>query len=69
MATDGRIVDWAEYGQHIDLTCKNHPELFWSTKNISHIGARTIFFDLGRECKDPECSSSARDLVPINRKG
>ena len=45
MATDdGRIVAWAVYGQHIALTCKNHPDLRWSTKNIEYIGARHIFF-------------------------
>ncbi|OGR85639.1 MAG: hypothetical protein A2901_07790 [Elusimicrobia bacterium RIFCSPLOWO2_01_FULL_54_10] len=31
-------------GDHIDLTCKNHPELRWSTKNIGTIGDRNIFF-------------------------
>lgn len=38
-------------GEHIPLTCKNHPELRWSTKNIgalredgSPMLARNIFF-------------------------
>jgi hypothetical protein len=31
------------YGEHIPLTCVNHPHLRWTTKNISHIGARSIF--------------------------
>jgi len=34
-----------EYGKHIVLTCKLHPDLRWSTKNISYIGARTLFFN------------------------
>lgn len=69
MATDGRIVDWAEYGQHIDLTCRNHPDLIWSTKNISHIGARKIFYNLEGVPGKPECSCSVRDLIPIELKG
>lgn len=32
------------HGQHISLTCKNHPTKRWHTKNIDFIGARTIFF-------------------------
>jgi hypothetical protein len=52
-----------EWGAHIALTCRNHPDLRWSTKNISYIGARSIFFsdhDLSKEC---DCS--ARDLVVV----
>jgi hypothetical protein len=30
---------------HAVLTCKHHPQLRWSTKNIAPIGARSIFFD------------------------
>ena len=33
------------YTSKVVLTCKDHPNLRWSTKNISYIGARTIFFD------------------------
>src|SRR6478736_7999491 len=48
------------WGEHILLTCLNHPELRWTTKNISYIGARSIFYQtIGR----PECPCSARDLV------
>lgn len=32
------------YGVHIALTCANHPELRWHTKNIDFIGARSIFY-------------------------
>lgn len=63
MATDGRLTDKAEYGQHIALTCIHHPNLRWSTKNIAPIGCRTIFFDLHNESKAHECSCSWRDLV------
>lgn len=49
---DGRICKKHPYGQHIALSCKNHPELRWSTKNIEYIGARSIFWlsMLGNEC-------------------
>lgn len=71
---NGRIVPWAGYGEHIDLTCKNHPDLRWSTKNINCIGARNIFFssnwqkNMASEFKD-ECQCSGTDLelvVPNN---
>ena len=52
------------YGQHIALTCKNHPELRWSTKNIDFIGARSIFYF---SMTVPECSCSARDLIVVER--
>lgn len=48
------------YGQHIALTCKNHPELRWSTKNIDFIGARSIFYFSQTKA---ECDCSARDLI------
>lgn len=56
---DARIVAWAGYGKHITLTCKNHPTLTWSTKNIDYIGARNIF------AQDGTCDCSARALVPV----
>ena len=37
------------YGQHISLTCKNHPSKRWHTKNIDFVGARTIFFSGDRD--------------------
>lgn len=50
-----------EYGAHIALTCRNHPELSWHTKNIDYIGARSIFFsDWG---KATECDCPVRDLI------
>jgi len=51
------ICPWHEYGEHIRLQCKNHPNLRWSTKNIDFIGARTIFYDSNEtECK---CNASS----------
>ena len=61
---DGRIVAWAPYGQHIELTCRNHLNLRWSTKNIDGIGSRTIFFDLGGKIKLPECACKMSELIP-----
>lgn len=72
---NGRIVPWARCGEHVALTCKNHPELRWSTKNIDYIGARNIFFssNWGKKVGDgpnvDECSCSGNDLevfVPEN---
>lgn len=62
---DGRIVESADYGQHIDLTCENHPHLRWSTKNIAPIGCRTIFYDLYGMSVHPECTCSASFLRPV----
>ena len=64
---DGRITTKAEHGVQIRLTCRNHIDLRWSTKNIAPIGCRTIFYNLmgdqpaGRAA--PECSCPACDLV------
>lgn len=58
----GALTDKAPYGQHIALTCKNHPNLRWSTKNIAPIGARNIFFSSWPE---PECSCSGSDLIVV----
>jgi len=63
-----RITQKAPYGQHITLTCKKHPLLNWSTKNISPIGARSIFYNLdsdetmGREC---DCPASNLEVHPM----
>lgn len=68
---DGRITDKVEYGRHISLTCRNHPDLRWSTKNIDFIGARSIFY-YGSATGQfvPECSCHASDLIvnPVQRK-
>lgn len=55
------IVPWADYGDKITLTCKNHPTLRWRTKNINHIGARTLYFDGPGE----ECDCPLKELVAI----
>lgn len=51
MDYEDRIDRTRTRGEHIPLTCKNHPELRWSTKNIGAqrengevILARNIFF-------------------------
>lgn len=49
------------WGEHIRLTCVNHPDLRWFTKNISHIGARSIFFE-GWDRGQKECPCPMRDL-------
>ena len=65
-----RITKKAPYGQHITLTCKNHPDKFWSTKNIDSIGCRTIFYNLRGDPKmGAECSCSWRDLIPVEIDG
>ena len=53
-----------EYGQHIALTCVNHQDLRWSTKNIGWIGARSIFYS-GRFDGPAECNCSIRDLIVV----
>lgn len=60
---DGRIVPWAKYGQHIMVTCKNHDDLRWHTKNISCIGMRTVFFQDPYEKE--ECDCSVNDMIPV----
>jgi hypothetical protein len=57
---DYRITPKAAYGQHIKLTCKDHPELSWSTKNIDRIGCRTIFY---MTYATPECNCPLSKLT------
>ena len=66
---DGRIVEFIEYGRHIALRCRHHPDLRWSTKNIGSIGARSIFYCgaiRDGKCNNavPECTCSGDDLEP-----
>lgn len=59
-----KIDPTAEYGAMIELTCKHHPNLTWTTKNIDMIGARRIFFhnlETDREC---DCSVTCLILKP-----
>jgi len=64
----GKIIESAAHGEHIDLCCKNHPNLRWSTKNIAPIGCRKIFFDLMRKlpADTQECECSINELIPVN---
>jgi hypothetical protein len=63
MSYDDRITKKAQRGEHIKLTCKNHPDLEWSTKNIDYIGARSIFFNLFNRCNSIECPCKLDALV------
>ena len=45
-------------GNHAILTCEDHPELRWHTKNIGYIGARSIFFSSGRIADECPCPCS-----------
>lgn len=54
----------SEWGQHIPLKCRNHPEFSWHTKNIDFIGARSIFFN---QWPQPECSCSIHELYSPGR--
>ncbi len=66
---DEKIVDYADYGVHIPLKCKNHPDKRWSTKNILYIGARTLFYNLHRHKEmGPECDCSISDLISLTAK-
>lgn len=68
MEYDDRITKRYPRGQHIALMCRNHPALRWSTKNISPIGCRTIYFNLS--C-DPdmgdECDCKISDLIAVEQ--
>lgn len=65
---DDRITNKAPYGVHIQLTCANHPELNWSTKNIGSQNAdriflaRKLFFDLDGTSAHSECDCPMKDL-------
>lgn len=63
--SDDRITKKAPYGQHIALACNNHPDLRWSTKNISHIGARRIFYFDSLNGFKPECNCCVDELFAV----
>lgn len=66
MSYDDRIDQRYEYGQHIALTCLNHPDKRWSTKNIAPIGARSLFYNLmSVPDMGPECDCKASALIPV----
>lgn len=66
----GEIVPTVSRGSHIQLTCKNHPWLFWSQKNIY---GRSVFFQGFYEIEFwddsifVECTCSAALLVPTGK--
>lgn len=62
-------------GQHIPLTCKNHPEKRWSTKNIGQHNpetgqlslARSLFYNLFHDPEmGPECPCPISDLRVVD---
>lgn len=65
---DERITDTVEYGRHITLTCANHPNLAWSTKNIgtTYDGviyrARSLFY-ITRNIPECDCPVSLLKFV------
>ena len=59
---DGAICKECAPGEHIELRCKNHQHLTWSTKNLGYIGARTIFFDLYNKATERACDCPADKL-------
>lgn len=70
-ATNGRTIYddriSKAYGYHsVTLTCVNHSDMRWSTKNIGYIGARTIYYELGNDSiTEPECPCSINDLIVL----
>ena len=66
---DSRLTTKAPHGQQIALTCKNHPDLRWSNKNIAPLGCRKIFFNLMNEPMGPECDCHFEELVVIPIEG
>jgi hypothetical protein len=71
MASD-RIDRHQAYGVHIDLTCQNHRDLRWSTKNIAPIGCRSLFWrpalDSNYRPTQDECTCPVSDLIVAPRE-
>lgn len=65
MEYDDRISTDFERTDHIWLRCKQHLNQRWSTKNISHIGARSLFYELGNITNVSECSCSINSLEVV----
>lgn len=64
--TFGRISEDFPEGEHIALTCVNHQDKRWSTKNIDFIGARHLFYNLDNVADmGPECPCPMSDLRPL----
>jgi hypothetical protein len=64
---DDRIDQTVERTDKVMLTCVNHPDLRWMTKNISHIGARSIFFRGSVTDERPAWPFGSLDLVKLTR--
>ena len=65
-----RIDDSQPAGEMIELTCINHSDLRWMTKNIDFIGARSIFYtgkvdNVGYFPDVPECDCSIKYLAVV----
>jgi hypothetical protein len=73
---DDRICKEHDRTDMIRLTCRNHPTLRWSTKNIGGIGHRSIFFigvlslvagsnEVVRTLGTEECECPSSDLIHV----
>ena len=60
---EGRITTKAPWGEHVELTCRNHQTLRWTTKNIGCIGARNIFFT-GENSRGDRTKMSTEGILP-----
>jgi hypothetical protein len=52
---DDRIVKYIDRTSSAVLKCEAHPHLRWHTKNISFIGARTVFYYPDENHGETEC--------------
>lgn len=66
MQYDDRITKAVRGTDHITLTCRNHPELAWSTKNIAPIGCRSFFFD-GEWPRTERSKMSTEGMIPSRK--
>lgn len=58
----GGICERTDYGCHVTLRCRKHPEKQWNTKNIG-IGERTLYYNLfGDTTMGPECDCPITEL-------
>ena len=59
--TDSLLRNLRVTSDNLNLTCKNHPEQQWITKNVGPIGSSRIFFQ-GPGATDQECVCAYEDL-------
>jgi hypothetical protein len=63
---ENRLNPRYDFGEHIPLSCRNHPDKRWSTKNIAPLGCRSIFYNLRAVAgMGPECKCPASDLIVV----